>query len=718
MRHPFRAPAALAALPAAAALLLASAPPGAPAPPPPPPPGPQQPVPADHFQRVTLNEFPGEPMDLAVLPDSRVLHTTRSGEVWLHDPATGRNTLAAALEVYTHDEEGLQSVAVDPGFDGRANRWVYLYYAPRLATPTDDPATPGINEGDAPPTDDPAALAAFRGVNRLSRFPLVDGRLDTSREQRILDVPTDRGQCCHVGGDIAFDGRGLLYLSTGDDTAPFSSGGYAPIDERPGRSPVFDAQRTAANSADLRGKVLRLRVAPDGSPSAPEGNLFPPGTPGTRPEIYLMGLRNPFRIEVDRRTGTLLVADYSPDAPRADPERGPAGHGKWLAVREAGNHGWPYCVTPHLPYMNYDFGTGTADGPFDCAAPVNASPHNTGLRRLPPVSAPHVWYPAAESADFPALGSGGIGPMAGPVYAPPPRPARGEQPVAWPERYAGAPLLYEWTRDWIKALRLDPGTGALRGMEDVLPGLELSGPMDLEFGPEGALYALEYGKGYFAENPEARLTRIDHLGPEGNRTPVPRASADAASGRAPLTVSFSGAGSEDAEGDRLRYAWDFDADGRVDSRRREAAFTYRREGLYRATLRVTDAGGPRRGRSASAEVLIVVGNEAPRVAFSAPVAGQAFRLGDAVAFSVRVADDQPVDCARVRVDYVLGHDEHGHPQSTASGCAGVIATAPVEGHDPAHDRLAGVFVARYTDPGADGLPPLTGSAEVALIPTG
>jgi cytochrome c len=88
--------------------------------------------PDSEFEKVTLNDMPpggpvqGEPMDLAVLPDGRVLHTTRRGQVWLHDPATGRNTLAAEPEIYNHDEEGLQGIAVDPNFE--KNKRIYLYY--------------------------------------------------------------------------------------------------------------------------------------------------------------------------------------------------------------------------------------------------------------------------------------------------------------------------------------------------------------------------------------------------------------------------------------------------------------------------------------------------------------------------------------------------------------------------------------------------------------
>ena len=326
---------------------------------------------------MTLNDRPGEPMDLAVLPDGRVLHTARTGDVRIHDPKTGLNTIAAKPELYQHDEEGMQSVAIDPNFD--SNHWVYLYYSPPLDTPVDDPDTPDVNEGDAPVEGTAADFEPFEGYIQLSRFKLDGNQLALGTEQEILQVPVDRGICCHVGGDIDFDADGNLYLSTGDDTNPFESDGYTPIDERPSRNPAFDAQRSAANTNDLRGKLLRITVKSGGGYSIPPGNLFPAGTPQTKPEIYVMGLRNPFRFTVNRETNEVYIADYSPDSDAADPARGPAGQGKWMIVREPGNYGWPYCATAELPYVDYDFATGASGAPFDCANPVNESPHNTGL---------------------------------------------------------------------------------------------------------------------------------------------------------------------------------------------------------------------------------------------------------------------------------------------------------------------------------------------------
>ncbi len=94
------------------------------------------------FEQVTLAmgaETAGEPIGLAVLPNGDAIHTSRDGRVF-YTTVEGDTTVAARVPVYTHDEDGLQAVAVDPDFEQTG--WIYLYYAPRLDTPADNPARP------------------------------------------------------------------------------------------------------------------------------------------------------------------------------------------------------------------------------------------------------------------------------------------------------------------------------------------------------------------------------------------------------------------------------------------------------------------------------------------------------------------------------------------------------------------------------------------------
>jgi cytochrome c len=297
--------------------------------------------------------------------------------------------------------------------------------------------------------------------------------------------------------------------------------------------------------------------------------------------------------------------------------------------------------------------------------------------------------------------------MAGPAYEFDPAKAG---PPAWPAYYDGAPLFYEWTRDYIKEFRPD-GSGSLAEINPVLPTLAsptLDNGMDMEFGPEGALYTLEYGDGFFSENPDAQLARIDYIGPGGNHAPDVQVSANPTKGLPRLTVSFSSAGTSDPDGDQLSYAWYLDDNDDVDSTAPNPTFTYKKGGVYQATLKVTDE----HGRSASSYVEITVGNQPPVVELTTtPGPDDPFTFGQSVTFNVNVTDEAPVDCSQVQVHFIVGHDDHGHPISTTAGCTGTIETIVPEGHQPG--EITGVFVAEYTDPGG-----LIGDDQVNLEHTG
>lgn len=444
-------------------------------------------TPDARFRKVILDQQTADPMELAVAPDGRVVFIERNGAIKIWRPATGTTVVAGQLPVFYRRngeknvswEDGLIGLALDPQF--AVNHWIYLFHSP---TNVD------VSE------------------NRLSRFVLDGERLRPESERVLLRVAVNRDVCCHTGGSLAFDGAGHLYLSTGDNTNPFESDGFAPIDDRPGRR-GWDAARTAGNTADLRGKILRIHPEPDGSYTIPRDNLFAPGTPGTRPEIFVMGNRNPFRISVDRRSGTLYWGEVGPDAREARPDRGPAGFDEFNRTRTAGNFGWPFVIADNKPYHRHDFAARTAGEAFDPLQVRNLSANNTGLKTLPPARPAWIWYPYSPSTRFPVLGSGARTACAGPVYHFDEQLA---SPHKLPREFDNTLFLFEWARNFLLAVKLDP-QGGMISMRQFLPQLSFKRPVELELGPDGCLYLIEFGTGWEG-NKDSQIVRLEYQQPD------------------------------------------------------------------------------------------------------------------------------------------------------------------------------------------------------------
>ncbi|GIH67698.1 ThuA domain-containing protein [Microbispora siamensis] len=627
------------------------------------------------FEKTTLDDNTSNPMMLDVAKDGRVFYIDRLGDVRIIKPSGGTVT-AAHLNVFTANESGLLGMALDPGFD--TNKWIYLYYSP---------------SGSA-------------NVDRLSRFTVTGDTLDLASEKKILDVPVQRAECCHHGGGLVIDPKtGNLWLGTGDNTNPFASDGYAPIDEQSGRA-NWDAQRSAGNTNSLSGKLLRIHPEPDGTYTIPAGNLFAPGTAKTKPEIYGMGFRNPFRIGLDPKTGNVMLGEYGPDANAASATRGPQNTVEWNLISKPGNYGWPYCIGNNSPYIDYNFATKTSGSAFNCAAPVNDSPNNDGLTNLPPVIPATVWYHyASDPNNFPELTGGA--PMGGPVYR---YNADLQSTTKWPAYWDGKAIFGEWNNNALWSFQLNEDGTKLVEMNRILSTLKFLKPMDMKFGPDGALYLIEWGSGFGGDNADSGVYRIDYV--KGVRPPTARASADKTDGPVPLSVKFSSEGSRDPDGKAITYAWDLDGDGKTDSTDASPTFTYTKAGEYNAVLTVTNADG----LSGKASVTINAGNTRPTVTVDVPPNGAFFEFGDQVKFKVTVTDpeDGTIDCDKVQIQAILGHDSHGHPLDQLKGCEGTLQTQQA-GHGE-YDNLFYVIEASYTDGGAGGAKPLTGRGQVILEP--
>lgn len=557
-----------------------------------------------------------EPLEMAILPDNNVLLVERKGGVKMYNSQTKQIKTIANFNVFSGIEDGLLGMATDPGFS--KNHWVYFYYA--LA-------------GDLP-------------VNRLSRFELYGDSLVQASEKVLLEIPTQRKYCCHSAGYIAFDANGLLYLSTGDNTNAEETEGYTPVDERPGRA-LGDDQATAANTNDLRGKILRIKPLENGTYSIPDGNLFPKGNSKGRPEIYVMGSRNPYRFTVDKKNNYLYWGDVGPDT------KVPGDDGEFMSydeinrAKKPGFYGWPYFLGNNQAFPKYDYAAKKAGPKKDPSNPVNNSPNNTGERVLPPAQPAMIWYGKRTSKHFPLVGSGGASAMAGPVYYSDLYP---NAPYKLADYYHGKLFIYEWIRGWMMAVTFDENGNYLR-MEPFLEHLKFKAPVDMQFGHDGALYVLEYGTNWFSKNTDAKLVRIEFM--EGNRNPVAEMYMDHQYGTAPLNVQFSAKRSIDHDrNDKLSYSWSMD---NQDLQGETVNYTFTKPGVHKVTLTVTDD----KGGKGAATARVFVGNTPPEVHIQT-AANRSFYWDNSVLdYSIAVKDKEEITINPDKIKVSFGYVPRG-----------------------------------------------------------
>ncbi|CAH0995579.1 hypothetical protein EMA8858_01702 [Emticicia aquatica] len=366
----------------------------------------------NRFEKTVLVNDLNNPMELAIAKDGRIFFTELAGNLSVFNTKTNEHKLIHRFPLVMKGGTGLIGITLDPNFE--QNQWVYLYYSPPI-------------EGE------PILF-------NLSRFTISKNNvLDLSSEKVLLQVPVQINSGSHHGGSLAFDKNGNLFLSTGDGTTPFPSDGYAPLDERKDEKYYsMDAQRSAANTNDLKGKILRIHPEKDGTYTIPQGNMFPKGNQ-TKPEIFAMGCRNPYRIAINPETSTVYWGEIGPDAGE-DKIRGPRGYDEFNQAKKPGFYGWPYFVGNNFPYSEWDFETATAGPKYDVEKPTNNSPNNTGLTKLPPAVAPIIWYPYSLSPDFPELGLGGRSAMAGEFYT---YDKNSTSKTKIPEYYNGALFVFE-----------------------------------------------------------------------------------------------------------------------------------------------------------------------------------------------------------------------------------------------------------------------------------
>jgi glucose/arabinose dehydrogenase len=311
-------------------------------------------------------------------------------------PATTLLTLPSFIPapqfLDSYFERGLLGMAFDPAFT--INRFIYLYYSVCKAA-----------------GGGPGGCAAGSAVNRVARFTIDASGNATNHTILIDDIPSPNGN--HNGGWIGFGpSDGKLYVAVGD-------GGGSP------------ATSPAQSLNSLNGKILRLNTDPLNR--VPADNPFV-GQVGALPEIWALGLRNPWRCR------------FHPD------DRlfcGDVGETSWEeidVVTKAGNYGWP-----------------VTEGDFDPALPAHA-----GFTR------PIFWYSRGAGA---AIVGGDFG-----------------SKTNFPGDFQQSFFISDYVNGWIKRVVLDAsGLAVAGGAVDFINGV--GSPVDLVAGPDFSLYFVDMAAG-------------------------------------------------------------------------------------------------------------------------------------------------------------------------------------------------------------------------------
>ena len=238
-----------------------------------------------------------------------------------------------------------------------------------------------------------------------------------------------------------------------------------------------------------------------------------------------------------------------------------------------------------------------------------------------------------------------------------------------PSYYDGKVIIYDWMRGWMMAVSLFKD-GSINKMEPFASDIKVNNLIDMELGPDGRLYLLEYGSGWFSANDDSSLSYVMFNG--GNRPPViDHMIVDQTSGKLPLTINAT-VTAIDREKDALTYIWDLGNGETKETTTPKIAHTYTDAGAYKVSVAVKDA----KGESAKSEIIsVVAGNSRPEVSIAITGGNSSFYVpGQPVNYEVSVTDAESdaIDASNifVSVDYLEGMDQVamslGHKQVSAT----------------------------------------------------
>lgn len=608
------------------------------------------------------------PTAVDVAANGAIFVTEKRGKVLRYDGLTDTTPVVVAdrrTPTHNNRDRGMTGLAVHPQYP--AVPWVYVAYSlDRLPSGGAIPAY-----GTAGADSDPCPDADTTGCPALSRVVRFNGTTANATEQVLFE-----GHCqqfaYHSVGDLVFESADSLLVSFGDGStgsfveygqrgnlcvdppSPAGTNLTAPTTEG-GQARSQDVL-TRTDPTGVHGSVLRV----DPNTFAPKAQNPLAGDP--EPTVASMvgtGFRNPFRVTRDSSNGRIYVGNV-----------GGAGSEEINLVEGSGlfNSGWPCYEGTGLTQNSFWLTTNI------CNTLINSGEHDAPLFRYGrnlPIVASEACPNGGLSISGVAVNRVGFGPAG----------------------LDGALFFTDYTRDCVWYLP-QGANGRPNATAPAVFATGVGGLVDLSFGPDGALWAVDIIG--------SRVVRFTEEA--GNRTPTASFTATPSQGAPPLSVAFDASTATDPDGDPLTYQWDFDGNGAFDTTGLTATHTYSTAGTFQARLVVTDPAG----LTGTTTRTIQVGTSGVTITVVEPADGRTFRVGAIVPLraSAMYVDGAAVAASAFSWELDIVHCVpnapdacHAHDLTTVSGAAGSFVM-------PDHEYPSYVQATLTVDP-PDALPAST-----------
>ena len=598
------------------------------------------------------------PVAVRFAPNGRVFVVENAGRVWTYDNISDTSAtlvLDYSARINTFLDRGLSGLAIDPNYP--ATPHLYLLYTHDTATNAENGTSiANRNASDncpTPPGQFDHGCLSFGVLSRVvdtGNYPLGDSA------ETVLVTEWPQQYSGHSVQHLTFGPDGFLYASAGDgamfDIVDLGTKGIPvnPTNDPAGSRGALRVQslrRPAGQNVVMNGAVIRIDKN-TGAAAATNPNISHPDPDGQR--IVAFGLRNPFRFTFHPGTGDIWVGDVGAQA-RDEINR-------FSISGTVENFGWP-CYEGPGRQGGYD----SANVAF-CEDLYPTTQH----------VAPFFSYAQGQTVfSGDACGTSGGMSISGLAFY----PSSGGN---FPTKYHGGLFFSDYARGCIWTM--DAGAGGNPNTATVASfATGLAGVMDLQVGPGGDLYYVNYTAG--------TVRRIRYLTPSAIATATPTVGA------APLTVQFSGAMSTKVSPtDTLSYAWDMDADGQYDDATGVSpSFVFATSGIHTARLRVTD----QLSRTGFSNILTITVGNPPAPVIDTPLASDTWVVDQTISFSGHATDpdEGTLPDSALSWELLLEHcpDQcHSHSMLTWTGVASGSFPAPDHSY-PSFLRL----VLRATD---------------------